>query len=150
MEVKVDVPNERLADFYVWFGRWLGGELASALGAAGQAVDDWSGEDVREAVQVYRKLSPTARKLFDLLMDDPERKFSGDDIAEALNLPNGKHAVAGTLAWPGRHSYKVGRRMPIEWQEPSSEGDVSLYWMSMDCASLFQVARKEVMASEAA
>jgi len=47
----------------------------------------------------------------------PEKKFSGEDLAEALDIPNGKYGTAGVLAWPGRYSFAVGRILPCNYED---------------------------------
>ena len=70
-------------------------------------------------------------------MDAPEKKFSGEDLAEALDIPNGKYGTAGVLAWPGRYSSAVGRILPCNYEDgPFGAG--ANYWMTTEVATLFR------------
>jgi hypothetical protein len=46
----------------------------------------------------WTKFSPTAEALFPVHIDKPGRTVSGDELADTLDIPNGKHGVAGVLA----------------------------------------------------
>lgn len=112
IDVTVKVPDDRVAEFYLMFGQWLAAESGSVglEDAADHAA--WARSDEDLAATVWGKLSDRAKQLFSMLIDNPGRKFSGDELAEMLAIPNGKHGVAGVLAWLGRHCLKVGRRQP--------------------------------------
>lgn len=70
----------------------------------------------------------------------PGHKVAGEDMAETLDIPNGKYGVAGVLAWPGRHSAAVGRVLPIRFEDgPVGEG--GNYWVEQEVADLFRKAR---------
>ena len=73
-------------------------------------------------------------------MNEPGSKFGGDELAEMLGIANGKHGVAGVLAWPGRHCIAVGRKWLWSWDYP--EGGNAVYWMTDDMAELFGQARE--------
>ena len=89
---------------------------------------------------VWEKLSPRAKAVFSLLMDHPSEKMSGEDLASACDIPNGKYGVAGVLAWPGRHCAGVNRHLSAKWQEGSDESG-GLYWFEPETADLFRKAR---------
>src|SRR5690349_9669330 len=107
VDLTVPVPADRVAEFYTWFGSWL----SRPPGAPGREIMEesatseqvpWSKDhDVELAREVWSKFSPTAKSLFTTLMNEPGSKFSGDELAEMLGIANGKHGVAGVLAWPG-------------------------------------------------
>jgi hypothetical protein len=146
-KVTVLVPDEpeRVAEFYERHGRWLGG-LDVEDGEEVNAVEsvNWtdSDQDLALARVVWAKLSPRAKALFELLMGTPNRKFSGEDLAETLDIPNGKYGVAGVLAWPGRHSHAVGRWLPVRYEEGPVGGSAN-YWMTSEVASLFGRAKND-------
>lgn len=129
-----------MAEFYSMYGQWLAVEPGSAglEDAADQAA--WARSDEDLAAAVWGKLSDRAKQLFSTLIDNPGRKFSGDELAEMLAIPNGKHGVAGVLAWPGRHSVKAGRRLPWSWEYPEEYGP-AVYWFEPEIAELFGAAR---------
>lgn len=141
IEVKVLVDEARVAEFYEMFGRWLaggtvdGGEPASQAGPWGTTDDDLSLARI-----VWGKLSERAKDIFGALIDEPERKFSGETLAAELDIPNGKCGVAGVLAWPGRHSAAVGRVLPVQYEE-GVVGESANYWMTTEIAAIFEEAR---------
>lgn len=142
IDVTVKVPVERVGEFYSMFGAWLSSPPAvvEPEGADGDAHAPWVAEDVETAAAVWRKLSETARTLFSTLIDNPGRKYSGDELSEMLRIPNGKHGVAGVLAWPGRHCFAAGRALPWSWEYPE-EGAPAVYWFTTEIADLFRQAR---------
>lgn len=155
-EITVPVPAERIPEFYQFFGLWLAGSLSLpgsgpvAAGTPPEAsgfppVKEWDNtdSDLEDAVLLWDKFSTNARAMFSLLIDNAGKKFTGEQIAEAANIPNGAHGVAGVLAWPGRHGYAIGRGLPSSWRE-DPETLESFYWMSEERASLFRAAREKV------
>lgn len=161
-DITVPVPDERTAEFYQFFGLWLAGSLSlpvSSSGVPGILVDTseasgspkpatpWGDtpQDHADAETLWKKYSPRARAMFSLLIDNPDKEFSGDQIADAVNIPNGAHGVAGVLAWPGRHGIAIGRRLPTVWREDPETLD-SFYKMPATRAELFKAAREKVEA----
>ncbi len=144
IDVSVKVPEERLADFYAMYGRWLSGteEAAATDEDATAHATYWADtdEDAALAKVVWTKFSDRAKALFSTLMDNPDRKYSGEELAEALEIPNGKYGVAGVLAWPGRHSATVNRYLPVRYEDGPKGGSAN-YWMTSDVASLFRKVR---------
>lgn len=143
IDVTVKVPQERLADFYAMFGAWLAGADHEQMDSAPTSeVSAWQNtdEDFVLAQVVWEKFSDRAKSLYSTLMDSPEQRFSGEDLAEALHIPNGKYGVAGVLAWPGRHCAAVGRPLPSR-DEEGAVGASSSYWMTKEVASLFRKVR---------
>lgn len=151
----VPVPAERTAEFFQFFGLWLAGSLAlnpTPVETSGgmeepaqtPAFTAWgsSDADLVDAALLWEKFSKRARAMFSLLIDNPDKRFTGEEIAEAADIPNGAHGVAGVLAWPGRHGQAIGRGLPSQWvwDEDSEE---SVYWMSQERADLFRAAREK-------
>lgn len=155
VDITVPVPDERTAEFYRFFGAWLAGSLTLAEDAFGgfqsheqtsqPQLQPWGNTeaDLADAAKLWAKFSSRARAMFNLLIDNPGKEFSGEEIAEAVDIPNGAHGVAGVLAWPGRHGYKLRRGLPSDWRwdEDRLEG---LYGMSEQRAALFKAAREQV------
>lgn len=148
-DITVPVPDARVPEFYQSFGAWLAGSpsiMASPVGQQSGASDvdvpPWGStdDDLGLAGVVWGKLSERAQAMFDLLMDNPGEKMSGEDIAEALEIPNGKYGVAGVLAWPGRHSYAVSRPLPVRYED-GPVGASANYWIEPDVADLFKKAK---------
>ncbi len=147
--ITVDVPEERVAEFYAWFARFLaaphGGEPPRGpRGGFGPGPHEgerheWSDDDVEAAARLYGRLSPPARRLFDMLIDAPGVAVPGNRVAAELGLQNGAHGVAGILAWPGRWSRKLGRTFPITTTGRADGG--TDYSMSPRVAGVFAKAR---------
>lgn len=152
-QITVSVPEERVPEFYTWFGAFLASEPGTPparerrgwRGPRGSRrhaePEPWSDEDLKQATWLYRKLAPPARELFDLLMEEPGEPFAGDEIARRLGLDKGAHGVAGILAWPGRYSRHLARLLPIETAGRSDGG--TDYFMEPAVAQLFRKARGE-------
>ncbi|WP_395695570.1 DUF6416 domain-containing protein [Nocardioides sp.] len=157
-DITVPVPDDRTAEFYQFFGLWLAGSLDISQGISGapespskaptinyEDLPKWGhgDDDFDIAVTLWKKYSPNARKMFSLLIDNPDKEYTGDEIAEAIGLANGAHGVAGVLAWPGRYGYKVGRRLPNDWREDADTLQ-SYYWMPAERAEMFKEVRAQV------
>lgn len=153
----VPVPDDRTAEFYQFFGLWLAGALSlpgspekaqqapSGVSGPTQGIKEWGNteEDYADAETLWKKYSPNARAMFSLLIDNPDKDFTGDEIAKAVGIPNGAHGVAGVLAWPGRHGAPLRRWLPTSWREDPETLD-SYYWMPKERAELFKVVRAKV------
>ncbi|WP_427383434.1 DUF6416 domain-containing protein [Janibacter sp. G56] len=145
-DVTVPVPEERVPEFYRFFGAWLAGDIASSMpttdtrGEGG--VKPWvnNDNDLGLAQEIWQKLSPSAKAMFDLLMEEPGQKISGDVIAEKLDIPKGKYGVAGVLAWPKRYCMAVERRQPARYEDNPNAGSGN-YWIDPEVADLFKQAR---------
>ncbi len=158
--VTVAVPEERVPEFYVWFASFLaatpgaepsgpawgpprGGPGRGRGGPPGRWADaepePWTAADADTAQWLYAKLAPPARELFDLLLDEAGRRWSGNALAERLGLEKGAHGVAGILAWPGRYCRKLGRPLPIATEKREDGG--TDYWIEPPAAELFAAAR---------
>lgn len=156
-DITVPVPDERIAEFYQFFGLWLAGSLSlnptpsegteaptsSFETPAPAKVTPWgdADSDFTDAVTLWQKYSPRARAMFSLLIDNPAKEFTGANIAETCNIPNGAHGVAGVLAWPGRHGAKINRGLPSSWRE-DPETLESYYWMPKKRAAFFKSVRE--------
>jgi hypothetical protein len=142
MDITVKVPEERVADFYSMYGRWLAAPESFAADQSG--IDDpeltaWASTDVDLARSVWAKFTSTARALFSKLIDEPGQQFAGDELAAMIGVPNGRHGVAGVLAWPARHCFAAGRSYCWYWSYP--DGETAVYWMADELAALFREAR---------
>ncbi len=157
--ITVDVPEERVPEFYLWFGAFLASPPGSGPPRGGHrggmgrrggppwAHGDrhaWTGDDLESARWLYGRLSEPARELFDLLIDQPGERFAGNDVASRLQLDKGAHGVAGILAWPGRWCRKLGREFPIT-AEAREDGGTD-YSMTPELAVLFARARTHASA----
>lgn len=151
-QVTVAVPEDRVADFYAWFAAFLsmepgspppsrgrGGRGARGLHRHHPDAQPWSAQDADQAAWLYGRLAPPARELFDLLIEAPGRRFTGNEVAARLRLEKGAHGVAGILAWPGRYCRRLGRTMPVA-TEGRPDGGTD-FFMAPDVAELFAAAR---------
>jgi len=151
-QVTVAVPEERVPEFYIWFANFLeaepggppswGDQRGRRRGRGPRAHHEavaWSAQDADQAAWLYGRLAPPARALFDLLIDAPEQRVSGNELASQLGLERGAHGVAGILAWPGRYSRKLGRELPLA-TEGREDGGTD-YFMEPAVAELFAAAR---------
>jgi Family of unknown function (DUF6416) len=144
IDVTVKVPEDRVADFYSMYGTWLNAPPLLPPPSAG-TVDDagrfrsWSDSDTELAAAVWDKFSDTAKRMFSTLIDEPGRRFSGEELSVILGLPKGKHAVAGLLGWPRRFCSDVSRALPWSWSYP--DGELAVYWFTPENAALFREAR---------
>lgn len=143
-DVTVPVPEERLADFFGVYSRWLSSSETTEVQVeeANAKSVNWSdtAEDLVLARTVWSKFSDRAKALFATLMEHPEQKFSGEELAQLHDIPNGKYGVAGVLAWPGRHSAAVSRWLPCRYED-GPVGASANYWMTNEVAALFRKAR---------
>lgn len=156
-QITVGVPEERVAEFYAWFAQFLAaptgglGPFRARRGGPGRhggfgppgglggEPAPWTPQDAEQARWLYRKLSDPAGQLFDLLIDTPGERFSGNQLATRLQIQKGAHGVAGVLAWPGRWCRKLGREFPID-TEAREDGGTD-YFMSAETAALFGAER---------
>lgn len=154
-DITVPVPEERTAEFYQFFGLWLAGSLSISQSPAGASEASprpqhapWgtTEQDYVDAEALWKKYSANARKMFSLMIDNPDTKYTGEQIAEACGIPNGAHGVAGVLAWPGRHGAAIGRRLPTDWDEDENDG-TSYYWIPAERAAMFKDVREKAEAA---
>lgn len=142
-EINVKVPKGRIGEFYQMYGRWLSGaptpESNGMAGAFGPLPWD-PATDGELAIEAWKLFPERAQRLFSTLMDRPGERFSGDQLAEMHDIPNGVYGVAGVLAWPGRNLKKLDRTLPIS-VTPNDEGG-SWYSMEPEIVGLFTAARE--------
>jgi hypothetical protein len=152
VQVTFEIPDTALALFYLYVGHAMEeAEPEGSGGASGQDVSvlhDW-GTDHRDdevAQMAWRKFSPRAQAVFSLLMDNPGIALSADDIASKIGLSNGRHGLAGIVAWPSRQCAELGLAPPFRFDGPAAPGETGSYWMDAEAAALFISARSEYQA----
>ncbi len=139
-DVSVKVPADRLGEFYEWFGRWMRQPSPPEPPNSNVELTAWDPDtDYELAVAAWRTLPLRARLVLGTLIDHPDRRYTGDELASLHDIPNGKYGLAGALAWPGRRMRKLGRTLPIQVDNNPSGG--SLYWMTPRIARLWGKAR---------
>src|SRR6478735_6805174 len=112
IDITIKVPEDRVGEFYELVGRWLAGAPLvphDAPDSTIERIERWANtpEDLELAKQVWSKFSPPAKAMFNTLIDAPGRKFTGEELADMLDIPNGMYGIAGVLAWPGRYGRAV-------------------------------------------
>ena len=149
--VTVDVPEDRVPEFYLWFAAFLAAPAGSGPPRGGpggrgrfghhMARDrrPWTADDADDARWLYGRLSTPARELFDTLIAAPGERHSGNELAARLHIEKGAHGLAGILAWPGRWCRKLGRDFPI--LTTAREDGGTDYAMEPAIAELFAGAR---------
>ena len=146
IDITVKVPEERVGEFYSMFGTWLSGSPpglptpgTKTVEGDRDALQPWSDADTELAAEVWGKLSAPAKRLFSTLIDNPGSRFDGETLGEMLELPNGKHSVAGLLGWPGRYCHEVNRKWLWSFDYP--DGELADYWFTPEDAALFREVR---------
>lgn len=159
MDVTVKVPEDRLVEFYGMHAAWLSSppralalsdtldvernHLAQVAPSAVENTDDrqpWLDADVALAAKLWNKFSGPAKALFSKLIEEPDRQFTGKELAEMLNIPNGHSGVAGVLAWPGKYCKEENRELLWKFAYPVEDEPV-VYWMTPEMAALLREAR---------
>ena len=144
IEITTRIPAARVPEYYTMIGQWLSTPAANGPETPPSKASKpqrWSSKDTELAAELLAKLSPAARNMLELLSSNPGQKYSGEQLADMLAVPNGKYGIAGVLAWPGRYSLGMGRALPVEAEDGDGEGGAN-YWMTDDLAALFSAARK--------
>jgi hypothetical protein len=125
------------------YGRWLGnGSAAVSAPAAGwRNGAAWESDDLPAALDLYRAVSPTARKVLDFWASRGGEWASGSETADAVGV-NGPTGLAGTLSSVGKAAGKVGRQLPFQ-HEDGEVGTSGNYRMSKLLCGLFAAASRE-------
>lgn len=105
---------------------------------ADQAVSAWSaGEhEVQLAARLWVALSPTVRRLMQILIDVAPQHVAAPDLARQLNVQTGVVGVTGHLSRPTKIAAQLGRELPVSW----AEGEPSSYWIEERVADIFEAA----------
>lgn len=64
------------------------------------------------AATYWGKLTQRAQDVHSLLMGEPGKKFTGEELATAVSIPHGKYGIAGVLSWPAIRAHALGRNVP--------------------------------------
>jgi hypothetical protein len=91
----------------------------------------------------------SAQAVFALLMENPGVAMQADEIAVKIGLVNGRHGLAGMVAWPSRQCAEMGRTPPFRYESPPAPGETGSYWMDPETAQLFIAARERSLARQA-
>jgi Family of unknown function (DUF6416) len=143
VQVTFEIPDHLLGPFYHAVGRVL--QDAQDDGAAEPTESDlneWSVFNVDEAAVVWRKFSPRAQAVFSLLMDNPGIAIPADEIAAKIGLSNGRHGLAGVVAWPSRQCAELRYLPPFRFDNSAAPNEAGTYWMDPETAELFRAVRQ--------
>jgi hypothetical protein len=146
--VTFEVPERLLGQFYVA----VGAVLKKAQDANREPdLKDWDlmAFDDELARMVWRKFSPRAQAVFSLLMENPGEAISADELAAKIGLANGRHGLAGVVAWPSRQCAEVHRAPLFRYEAAQKPGETGAYWMDPRTATLFLAARDSHLALQA-
>jgi Family of unknown function (DUF6416) len=150
VELTFEVPDRLLGQFYMAVGAVLRRQQGQSTTAQAEpALHDWGTEafDSELAHKAWRKFSPRAQAVFSLLMENPGTAMQADEIAAKIGLANGRHALAGVVAWPSRQCAEFGLTAPFRFDSPDAPGETGSYWMDPETARLFIAARERSMAT---
>ena len=136
-DITVTVPTDRIAEFYTIFSEWL-----ASVDDIAQQPRDWGPADLDKAILVYAKLTPAARDILNVFLDSKKTEIAAETVARKARLKTGIHGLAGTLAWPGRHCYAVGREPFLETRVDDDHG--TFFRMTKAVSDLLAQAREVV------
>jgi hypothetical protein len=141
VEVTVKVPQSKLALLY----RLVGDLVEEVQTEEESRLVPWTRSDYNLAMEHWRKLSPTAQKLYWVVSLMTPSKISGAELAQKSGGSRGSRGIPGALAWPSRYAHKVGRVAPIS-SETKDGG--TYYWMREEAAELFIKAHFSAQSSD--
>ena len=136
-DITVTVPSDKITEFYEIFSNWL-----AEISDSAQQPKKWEPGDLDKAILVYAKLSHTARDIFEIFLDRPNKEISAEKVTKKARLKTGVHGLAGTLAWPGRHCYSVGREPFLTTRTDEDQG--TFFSMTKEVAELLKQAKEVV------
>ncbi|HEY3904821.1 MAG TPA: DUF6416 domain-containing protein [Streptosporangiaceae bacterium] len=152
VQLTFEVPDRLVGEVYFAIGLALKrAQQESATTDSEPELHDWGTEsfDGEQVDMAWRKFSPRAQAVFSLLMENPGVAMTADEIAVKIGLANGRHALAGVVAWPSRQCAEMGLVAPFRFDAPTASGETGSYWMDPETARLFIGARDRALASQA-
>jgi len=149
VQVTFEIPERLLGRFYIEVGVVLKrAQYESAAEEAAPQLREWgtfAGDD-DQAVAAWRKFSPRAQAVFSMLMENPGIAMPADLLAAKIGLANGRHGLAGVVAWPSRQCAELGLVPPFRFDNSAAPNEAGTYWMDPETAELFTAARQRSMA----
>ncbi len=154
VELSFEVPDRLVGQVYVAIGAALKRGQQSTTAEEEPEPHDWGGteafaDEAELADRAWRRFSPRAQAVFALLMESPGVAMQADEIAVKIGLANGRHGLAGVVAWPSRQCAEMGRTPPFRYESPPAPGETGSYWMDPETAQLFIAARESSLAMQA-
>jgi len=151
VELSFEVPDRLVGHIYIAIGAVLKRAQQSTTAEEEPELHDWGTHafDSELAHMAWRKFSPRAQAVFGLLMENPGVAMQADEIAVKIGLANGRHGLAGVVAWPSRQCAEMGLTPPFRYESPPAPGETGSYWMDPDTAQLFIAAQQRSLARQA-
>lgn len=150
VQVTFEIPEHLLGEFYLRVGAALkrAQEDETAWEETEPQLREWGTHpsDDGQAAAAWRKFSLRAQAVFSLLMDNPGIAVPADDLAAKIGLTNGRHGLAGVVAWPSRQCAELGLVPPFRFDNSAAPNEAGTYWMDPETAELFTAARQRSMA----
>jgi hypothetical protein len=151
VQLSFEVPDRLLGHIYIAVGAVLKRAQQSTTPEEEPELHDWGAteafaDEAELADMAWRKFSPRAQAVFGLLMENPGVAMQADEIAVKIGLANGRHGLAGVVAWPSRQCAEMGRTPPFRYEGPPAPGETGSYWMDPETAQLFTPARERSLA----
>jgi len=116
-------------------------------GRDGHRGREWADGDEGLALELYDAVGANARRILDMLIDQPGEQLSADQIATQLGgspdadtVESRRRGVAGSLATISTDRLTSRRRLPFYWWR-GADGTASLYAMKPAVAEVFRDAR---------
>jgi hypothetical protein len=146
VELSFEVPDRLVGQAYIAIGMVLKRGQQSTTAPEEPEPHDWGeteafADEAELADMAWRKFSPRAQAVFALLMENPGVAMQADEIAAKIGLANGRHGLAGVVAWPSRQCAEMGRTPPFRYESPPAPGETGSYWMDPETAQLFIAVR---------
>ena len=121
VELSFEVPDRLVGQVYIAIGAVLKRGQQSTTAEEEPEVHDWGrteafADEAELADVAWRKFSPRAQAVFALLMENPGVAMQADEIAVKIGLANGRHGLAGVVAWPSRQCAEMGRTPPFRYK----------------------------------
>jgi hypothetical protein len=119
-EVTINVPEDRLPEFYHRFGDFLGNSpVQSGVQLLPEKIDGWdipAWANEPDASQLlgtlWSAISPTAQETLRVLVDgaleDQPRGFTPEELLAITHHPKGTSGIAGVLGQVGHEIRRVG------------------------------------------
>ncbi|WP_161600241.1 DUF6416 domain-containing protein [Serinicoccus marinus] len=106
--------------------------------ASSVSTSVWTDGDETLAAEVWSKFTVAARKVFDVMIDNPGKHYGSERLAELAGLET-MYMLAGMVSWPKKHCERAGKEPLFRTHSLSTGG--SNYWMEETTARVFREAR---------